>query len=406
MILKNINSFKFLNVNNYYKIFCILVICIFGCVENYTPPTISSTGLLVVNGSAFIETKTCAIQLTRTQDINSKLNPTPELDAIVSLEDNVGNIYNLENKKNGNYIATNLTLNYNTKYRLKIKTADQKVYVSAYSSTLKSPAIQNINFEPSEEKDAIENVAFWNINIDANDTETKNKYYKINYIETWEYRSPLKSTLVFSDRNGFITINFRRNQDELFKCWKSDSNKAVLIYSTLNLNSSNISKFKINKVEVGTKKLNNAYSILVNLNTISQDEYKYWEDLKKNSELTGSIFDPQPSQVFGNVTNIADKKDNILGYFSVHSLSQKRITKLNSDLPNTEVVSTKTSDCFLTPIGLNEAGQATKEGYLLLSYRYDPLTGQIIGYFRGQQDCADCRLVAPKGTNNKPTFMP
>ncbi len=406
MNLKNVKNLFFLKSNKYWKYIYILIVFALSCVEQYTPPTLSNKGLLVVNGTAYVETGTCAIQLTRTQTINSKENPTPELNADVVLEEEFGNNFKLNDNKNGNYVATNLSLSYGKKYRLKIKLENGKNYVSTFLATYKSPPIKNINFEPSEEKNVIGNVDYWDINIDADDPETRNKYYAIDYIETWEYRSPLKSTIYLDNRFGLTQILYRDDPDELHKCWKTDSSKSILIYNTLNLNENKISEFKINKINVSTKKLNNAYSSLVRLTTISQEEYRYLENLKKNSELTGSIFDSQPSKVIGNFLNLEDKKDNALGFFAVHSLSQKRTTKKNTDLPNTEVISIQSEDCFPTSIDDNQGIDAILQGYILLSFKIDPFTGKIIGYYRAQQDCADCRLVLPKGTNIKPDYMP
>lgn len=64
---------------------------------------------------------------------------------------------------------------------------------------------------------------------------------------------------------------------------------------------------------------------------ISQPAYEYFNKLKTISTLNGSIFDPIPSSVAGNVSNIKDPKNKVLGYFLVSSADIKRIKLESAD---------------------------------------------------------------------------
>ena len=57
---------------------------------------------------------------------------------------------------------------------------------------------------------------------------------------------------------------------------------------------------------------------------ISEEEYKYWEDVRDIVNIDGSLFDPPPGTVKGNLYNPADPNDQILGYFSVAGVSYRR----------------------------------------------------------------------------------
>lgn len=385
-------------------LFSYIFIFLVSCIEPYIPPVVNAKGLLVVNGHAYVDFKTCDILLSRSQAVNSKEPAQPELAAKVTLEDNFNQSFSLNEIEDGHYFASNLNLEYGKNYRLKIITSDGKQYISTFVEALKAPVIEKINFQPDRlnEQNKVQN---WKINIDAKDDNITNKYYRINYVETWEYRAFFQSSMFYFNEGSVIEYKFRNNPNEIYKCWKSDSSNKILTYSTENLTQNFISKFQIQDVEVSSKKFNNYYSILAKITAITKDEYLYWEDLKKNSQSTGSIFDPQPSKITGNFVNLNDKNDPVLGFFSPYSISQKRETKSNLDLKDTPPVRIFDSDCGESTIATDGGGQATRDGFLILRENRDR-TGVLQGYFVATQSCADCRLIAPKGTNTKPSFMP
>jgi hypothetical protein len=78
-------------------------------------------------------------------------------------------------------------------------------------------------------------------------------------------------------------------------------------------------------IPVGGQKGGVKYSILVQQFGITQDAYNYWENLKKNTELRGSIFDAQPSQLVGNIHCLQDPTEPVLGYVSLRQCSNKNI---------------------------------------------------------------------------------
>ena len=57
---------------------------------------------------------------------------------------------------------------------------------------------------------------------------------------------------------------------------------------------------------------------------ISEEEYKYWVKVRDIVNIDGSLFDPPPGTVKGNLYNPDDPDDQILGYFSVAGVTYKR----------------------------------------------------------------------------------
>ncbi|MBI1227754.1 MAG: DUF4249 family protein [Bacteroidetes bacterium] len=58
--------------------------------------------------------------------------------------------------------------------------------------------------------------------------------------------------------------------------------------------------------------------------SISEDEYNYWESVRSIVNIDGSLFDPPPGTVQGNLYNPNDPEDQILGYFSVAGVAYRR----------------------------------------------------------------------------------
>ena len=58
--------------------------------------------------------------------------------------------------------------------------------------------------------------------------------------------------------------------------------------------------------------------------SISEEEYNYWNNIKEVIDIDGSLFDPPPGTVIGNIRNVNNPDDVAVGYFSVASVFFKR----------------------------------------------------------------------------------
>jgi hypothetical protein len=66
------------------------------------------------------------------------------------------------------------------------------------------------------------------------------------------------------------------------------------------------------------------YSILVKQYSLSEKEYNFWKGLKQVGEPEGGIFGSQPYPVAGNIHNVNNLNEMVLGYFEVSAVTQKR----------------------------------------------------------------------------------
>ena len=64
---------------------------------------------------------------------------------------------------------------------------------------------------------------------------------------------------------------------------------------------------------------------MINLYSLSEDEFAYWEKSLNISQDVGGLYDITPSAIPGNVFCIEDPVERVLGYFSVSAKTSEMI---------------------------------------------------------------------------------
>jgi hypothetical protein len=67
--------------------------------------------------------------------------------------------------------------------------------------------------------------------------------------------------------------------------------------------------------------------------SINREAYEYWEKIKIVINNQGSLFDVPPAPVFGNISNVEDQNEIVLGYFEVAKTKVTRIYTTRADVP-------------------------------------------------------------------------
>jgi len=200
-----------------------------------------------------------------------------------------------------------------------------------------------------------------------------------------------------------------RNDPYPNRCWRSTASTGIKIGKTTNLNQDVVSNYVLHTLPDSTELLYYKYSILVRQYGMTRAEYDYWDLLKKNTESIGTLFDPLPSQLTGNVHCLSNIDELALGFVGVHSVTEKRIFIRRTQLPRDWPLSSGYEDC-LTPIEVRNEPPAPSWGDFLentfSSYSIIPVKeiiegGSVTGYIVATPDCLDCRR---RGTDVRPSF--
>ncbi|MBD2699892.1 DUF4249 domain-containing protein [Spirosoma sp. BT702] len=349
-----------------------------GCVDPYRPPEITSpASYLVVNG--FFNSApgtTTTIRLSRTQNLTDFKTPAVETKAIVTIESQNKAVYTLKEGTPGSYTLAGVTPVEGDTYRLHIQTRGTDYY-SDYVPMVKTPPIDSVSWDVVD--DGLQ------ISANTHDPQNNTRYYRWEYEATWEYYSQYYSSLELNG-NRIVSRQFPVN-----RCWNSESSTNIITTSTTRLSQDIVSKHPLTFIPGTSIKLESRYSILVKQSSLTKAGFEYYDQLAKITQNIGSIFDPQPSQITGNIKSSASATDLVLGFFRVGNVETKRIFITKSQLPRWYTF-TGLEGCVTDTLGLKD----------ILDAKPAILTEYLTEYITSSEYCVDCRLRG--GVLTKPAF--
>ncbi|MEO6720834.1 MAG: DUF4249 domain-containing protein [Ferruginibacter sp.] len=371
-----------------------LILFAAGCKEKYdspAPPVVF--GYLVIEGVVNDGVGLTNIRLSRTTGLNNSA-VLKEAGANVKIEGSNNISLPLVESSPGSYTIDNLHLDPAIKYRLSVKTNSEE-YLSDFVSIRPNPPIDSVNWK--RENDGV------HIFINTHNPQNTSLYYQWEYDETWEFHSAYDAILKYikdPGTNAAIGVTNREVTDpQIHKCWQFNSSSTILLGSSAKL-SQDIIHLPLITIPQGSWKLSVLYSVFVKQYAWSKEGYEFLERMKKNTEAVGSVFDPQPSELNGNIHCVTDPSQPVIGFFNICTIRDQRIWIYNSELPGWN----PNPGCQFTLIENNKDSiEAKGVGKLpVIPETYSPF-GKIATFQASRTECVDCTL---KGTNIKPIYWP
>ena len=136
---------------------------------------------------------------------------------------------------------------------------------------------------------------------------------------------------------------------------------------------------------------------------MSQNGYRFFEQLRKNTQQLGSIFDAQPSDNYGNMHSVTNPTEVVIGFVEVSEEKQKRLFINAQQVPAWNYKYNNQCDSQVSVPNIPDSILSfTISSFLPTTIALPGRTG-IDRVFFVMQDCVDCRL---RGTNVKPAFWP
>lgn len=363
---------------------CVLAVAmaVNSCIESFTPPEVSNPGTyLVVDGFLNVNGDTSNIRLSHTQGVNDGKQVVTEDGASITVEAENGETYTFSPAGKGLYRLPPTSFDQETKYKLRIRRVNGSEYESAYVTVSKTPPIDSVGYRLDQSRNAVI------VQVNAHDATNATRFYRWSFEETYEYRMPYYSGLIRDIPNKTIAPR----SDNINVCWRTQESKDIKLGSTIKLSQDIIKDLPVNIIDIGTNKLYFGYSILVKQYGLTREAFEYWTDLAKTTQGTGSLFDPQPSQVTGNIRNKADAKELVFGYFSAAQEQKKRIFIK-------ETLGTYPRCIAPDTLTFKDAFEGSS---VLLSFHQGEPPAKS-GYLATSESCADCRSQG--GTTTKPSF--
>ena len=325
-----------------------------SCIDPYTPNLKNYNSLLVVEGLITNENSSYKIKLSRTTGQANSISEKVA-DADVYIIDGSGVKTHLQNS-GGGYYKTDSTLFKGVvgqNYTLQILTGDGKEYKSGQSTMLPVADIDKVYYEKGEEISGINGKISPGLKIFLNSANTvgNNQYFRWTFEEVWKFKIPCPQRYICKMVLDKETYIFEQIDSVREYCWKRNLSEDLITNSILSGGANFISGQEIQFIDpVLSDRLTQEYSILVKQYSVSQEEFDFWNNLKKAGEAGGDIFALQPFTVMSNIHNVNNNNERVLGYFEVSGVSQKRIFITAHELDPLSLTHYQT-DCVEIPKG-------------------------------------------------------
>jgi hypothetical protein len=303
----------------------LLLLTQFSCVQKYWPDLGGAyEDALVVDGIITNKAGPYTVKLSRSASVGH-----PKWKAYtgctVSIICDDGSTEILTEKKPGIYQTSpqGIQGEIGKKYKINIKTPDEKTYESAFEELKVPVELASVYHEeetqPAEELNhSLEGLRFF--------VDTKPAVNDTNYL-LWRMESTYKFQSSYLIR---YTYDERRLQpfpkpDTFYYCWKTQEIPELFTYETTQLSEPVLKHFPLHYVSTQSRELSIRYSLLVHQLTITAEAYSYWNSLREQNENQDNLYNKQPYQILGNIKNINNPDEAVMGYFLVAGLSEKRI---------------------------------------------------------------------------------
>ena len=312
-----------------------LSVCLFlcGCITEYEAKGLDDIAdILVVEG--IITDDETTITLVRSINMSSATSSAPVFnfvnDAVVSVECDDGTAFTAElsnSRFDGRYTIQTGILDLNRKYRLKIEMDERDVeFHSEFTYPIQTPEIDSVFWTKKGTGQPV------NIHVTTQSPENKIQYYRWSYREDWEVVSDF--FIEYSDMCRFCAAfcngaeicpkcGLKKERYPSY-CWGTANNKTILLGAAEKNVFGRVIDL-LTEINPSDDKLMKLYRIDVRQNTISKQAHDYFTNIRKNSQLTGSIFASTPSELRGNILCYTEPGRPVIGYIDVSSTTHKRL---------------------------------------------------------------------------------
>lgn len=304
------------------NIFLVLFLFIYlsSCIDKYLPSVNKYENLLVVDGLLTNGIDPLEISLSLSSAVsNPKLIPVSNAEVFISDENNI--ITMLYEKEAGIYkpIDSAFYGQSGNSYQLNIKLANGKSYVSdicKMPQTSQIDSVYGVAFSSSEDFGS-PGIQFY---VENNFNLTDTLYYRWKLSQTYEYRSTFDIDYTWE---GELIPN--PNATDLRTCWRTSRVTDFIISSTKLLQTASKKTFPLNFVSTETKMLSIKYSLLVKQLSITEEAFNFYHSINEQNKQLDNLWSQQPYQITGNIHNVNNPDELVLGYFVVAGESEKRI---------------------------------------------------------------------------------
>ncbi|GAB4034953.1 DUF4249 domain-containing protein [Spirosoma gilvum] len=297
-----------------------LLLLVWSCVDEVSLPIRQTERRLVVEGLV-TNGPFPWVRLTYTGKYDSNNPATPELvinDALVVINDDLGNRVRLvPDPFAPAYYGVNDSSfigRVGRSYTLSVTLPNGSRYESKPELLTPVPTLDPLQARSRKGFSELGQPDWYDVLVDTQDPPGPGNYYRwssMAYIPRWTKFDPKHPTLTpFGYDRCYCS------------CWVPIFGPPTDVLSDALINGNRISNravFSVPIYAVGN------YYVQVRQYSITRAAYQYWNLYEQQRSRTGSLFDPQPASIEGNVRSVVDTTKLALGFFGASSMSQQRL---------------------------------------------------------------------------------
>lgn len=310
-------------------ILCLLAVFAVGaCVYDFHPEYQGQAGFVAIEGDILVG-DTCRFAVRFSTDLEDKENEGDPLVYTLRVEAGDGMVYPLQDD-----IVDLTKADLSQKYRLVVEVLSpfRRTYASAWESVQVSPPIDSLSYAINAEWTSMD------INVSTH-SDGPAGYYRWSASETWEYHSTYYAAYFFAPagtvyRGRVIeqdSLVEYEEGDNLYYCWNSAYRSDIMLGSTVELTEDRLVDHCLYTFANTDRKVSVVYFVELRQVRLTEEAYRFWETVRNNSTNVGGLFSPEPSELRGNIINVDDPDELVLGYVSASTCTRKKLFVNNYD---------------------------------------------------------------------------
>lgn len=315
-------NLEIMRIKNYIFILFLLT-SISSCVEKYWPEIEKYENVLVVDGLLTNGDDPIIVRLSISSSINDgELLPVEGGELYITDQDQME--MPLTEMGSGIYQVLDSSFHGQVggSYQLHISLPNGRNYVSDICHLEEPSPIDSVYgvIESSvviNSSHILKGIQFY---IDNHTNLTDTSYYMWRLTQTFKYQATF--SLDYTWEGEYIPYP---NPDSLRTCWFTSQVNHIFTFSTEYLDEPVIKRLPLNYVSTETKRLSIRYSLLVKQLSLSKSAFDFWNAIQQQNIEHGNLYSHQPIQIKGNMQNVTNAEETVLGYFTVAGSTKKRI---------------------------------------------------------------------------------
>lgn len=364
-----------------------------ACVYDFHPEISSQAGFVVIEGDILIGERCTfdAYLSTRLEDRNDK---DSSLICQFRVEASDGTTYLQQDD-----LVDLREAEGSLEYRLvaDVSAPFSGTYASRWAPVEISPPIDELSWSIEDDEDLL-----W-VNVSTH-SEMRTGFYRWSASETYEYHATYYADHFFvpagTEYKGRIIENDSiveyEDGDNSYFCWTSDERSDILIGNTTDLTEDRLVGYQIYSFLPTDRKVSHIYFVELKQRRLTEDAYLFWDNLRNNSTNVGGLFSPEPFELRGNISNVNDPDEFVLGYVSVTTLSKARLFIDNYETRFSRWTGPSYGNTMVSPLDYRK--------YYGWQYRvgWFEITSEGSGWIWLPKECVDCRVSG--GTKERPSW--